>query len=38
MDEGDIEAVNEVWEDVVVIADEALDGVGEEELREARDG
>ena len=40
--EGDIEAVNEVngdvWEEFVVIADGALEDVGEEELRAARDG
>ncbi|MES3516937.1 MAG: hypothetical protein PPP58_04645 [Natronomonas sp.] len=40
--EGDIEAVDEVdgewWEEFVVVASEALEDVGEEELRAARDG
>ena len=40
--DGDIEAVNEVdesgWEEFLVIAGEALEDVGEEELREARSG
>lgn len=42
VDEGDLDAVNdvddEVWEEFVVIADEALEDVGEVELREAHDG
>ena len=42
VDDDDIEAVDEVngevWEEFVIIADEALEDVGEEELRQARDG
>lgn len=40
--EGELDAVNEVdgdvWEEFVVIADGALEDVGEEELRAVRDG
>ncbi|MWV65674.1 hypothetical protein GRS48_12710 [Halorubrum sp. JWXQ-INN 858] len=39
--EGELDAVNEVeeewWEEFVTVADAALDDVGEEELRAARD-
>ncbi|MFP8953104.1 hypothetical protein ACLI4Z_09060 [Natrialbaceae archaeon A-arb3/5] len=42
LDEGDIDVVNEVddevWEEFVTVASEALEDVGEEELRAARDG